>query len=181
MDVRDEQSVRNGVAEAAEWGGRLDIVVNNAGIGLLDTPLLETSSDAWRDVVETNLTGAFYVCKAAWPHLASSKGQILNVGSLASTQGFSGASAYCASKYGINGLTEVLKKEGAASGIRALCICPGAVDTDIWAPEWAGEQERARMMSADQVGELAAEMLAAPRNLDLGPWVVVNAANPWAG
>lgn len=181
MDVRDEPSVLQGVTRTVEWGGRLDVLVNNAGIGLLETPLTETESEAWHDVLETNLTGAFYVTKAAWRHLADSKGQVLNVCSIAGKQGFAGASAYCASKFGLVGFTEVLKKEGAGLGIRALAICPGAVDTDIWNPKWASGEVRARMMTSDQIGVLAAQMLATPRNIELGEWVVLNAANPWAG
>lgn len=180
MDVRDESSVRDGIASVMAWAGRLDILVNNAGIGLLDTPLLETTTEAWRDVLETNLTGAFLVTKAAWPHLIESKGQVLNVSSIAGSQGFPGASAYCASKHGLSGFTEVLRKEGGPVGVRALALCPGAVDTDIWDEEWASGETRTRMMSPDQIGSLAAAMLATPRNIDLGPWVVLNRVSPWA-
>lgn len=180
MDVRDEISVRDGIASVMAWAGRLDILVNNAGIGLLDTPLLETTTEAWRDVLETNLTGAFFVTKEAWPHLVESKGQVLSVSSIAGSQGFPGASAYCASKHGLSGFTEVLRKEGGPVGVRALALCPGAVDTDIWDEEWASYDHRARMMSPDQIGLLAAAMLATPRNIDLGPWVVLNRVSPWA-
>lgn len=180
MDVRDQTSVQAGVAKVAEWGGKIDIVVNNAGIGLLSTPLMETTTEAWHDVIDTNLTGCFYVTKAAWPHVVASKGQIMNVSSIAGTQGFSGCSAYCASKFGVSGFTDVLKREGEAVGVRALAICPGPVDTDIWGV-WATGDEKARMMTGEHLGELAANMLATPRNIDLGPWVVVNAVSPWTG
>jgi 3-oxoacyl-[acyl-carrier protein] reductase len=129
--------------------------------------------------VDTNLTGSFLVTKAAWPHLVESKGQVLNVASIAGKQGFVGASAYCASKFGLMGFTEVLKKEGADAGIRVLALCPGAIDTDIWEPKWASSEVRARMMTPDQIGGLAAQMLSTPRNIELGPWVVLNSANPW--
>ena len=140
---------------------------------------METTHEVWRDVIETNLTGAFMVTQAAWPMLTASKGQVLNVSSIAGTQGFSGASAYCASKHGLNGLTEVLKKEGADIGVRVLAICPGAVDTDIWDEKWASKDNRERMMTADQLGEIAAQMLSTPRNIELNSWIVVNAVSPW--
>ncbi len=177
-DVRDENSVRDCIAAVVERAGRLDILVNNAGIGLLQTPLSETQSDAWLDVIDTNLNGAFYAAKAAWPHLVSAKGQILNVSSIAGTQGFSGASAYCASKFGLLGLTEVLKIEGAQVGVRVLAICPGPVDTDIWG-SWATGNERSRMMRPDDLARTAISMLAAPRNTALSPLVVTNAVSPW--
>lgn len=178
MDVRDEASVQAGVARVVEWGGRLDILVNNAGIGLLQTPLTETSTDAWRDIIDTNLTGVYFVTKAAWPHLVESKGQVMNVSSIAGTQGYAGSSAYSASKFGLTGLTEVLKLEGAAVGVRALAICPGPVETDIWG-EWATDDEKSRMMTPDQLGGVAADMLAAPRNIDLSRLVVTNMVSPW--
>lgn len=178
MDVRDEDSVARGIFEAIRAGGALDIVVNNAGIGLLETPLMETESRAWRDVIETNLTGSFFVARSAWPHLIKSKGQLLNISSIAGTQGFRGASAYCASKFGLNGLTEVLKVEGESAGVRVLAICPGAIATDIWG-DWADEDTKSRMMTAEQIGELAAGMLSTPRNIDLGKWVITNAVSPW--
>jgi len=180
MDVRDEKSVKRGVEEAAAWGGGLHVLVNNSGIGVLETPLMETTHEVWRDVIETNLTGAFMVTQAAWPLLTASKGQVLNVSSIAGTQGFSGASAYCASKHGLNGLTEVLKKEGADIGVRVLAICPGAVDTDIWDEKWASKDNRERMMTADQIGEITAQMLGTPRNIELNSWIVVNAVSPWS-
>jgi NAD(P)-dependent dehydrogenase (short-subunit alcohol dehydrogenase family) len=180
MDVRDEQSIKSGMAEVAAWGGGLDILVNNAGIGLLETPLMQTTTESWRDIIETNLTGAFMVTKAAWPALVERKGQLLNVSSIAGSQGFSGAAAYCASKHGLNGFSEVLKKEGAEVGIRVLAICPGAVDTDIWDEEWASTDNRTRMMTIDQIGELSAQMLCTPRNIDLNSWIVLNSVSPWA-
>lgn len=179
MDVRDEGSVKRGVEEAAAWGGGLNILVNNSGIGVLETPLMETTHEVWRDVIETNLTGAFMVTQAAWPMLTATRGQVLNVSSIAGTQGYSGASAYCASKHGLNGLTEVLKKEGAEIGVRVLAICPGAVDTDIWDTKWASKDNRERMMTVDQLGEIAAQMLSTPRNIELNSWIVVNAVSPW--
>ncbi|MFN8138704.1 MAG: SDR family NAD(P)-dependent oxidoreductase [Fimbriimonadales bacterium] len=178
MDVRDEQSVQSGINQLIQKTGRLDIVVNNAGIGLLQTPLSETTTDQWRDVIETNLTGAYFVTKAAWPHLIKSRGQIMNVSSIAGTQGFSGATAYCASKFGLSGFSEVLKKEGAEFGIRALTLCPGPIATDIWG-DWAAPEEKARMITADQLAEVAIAMLAAPRNMELSHLVVTNATSPW--
>lgn len=178
MDVRSDESVHAGIDEAVRWGGKLDIVVNNAGIGLLQTPLLETTAEVFRDVIDTNLTGAFTVSKASWPHLIASKGQILNISSIAGTQGFKGASAYCASKFALSGLTEVLKREGEEFGIRALSLCPGPVDTDIWG-EWATDEEKGKMMTASQLGSLAATLLGSPRNIDLSQLVVINAVSPW--
>lgn len=179
MDVRDEDSVKAGVDQAVQWGGRIDILVNNAGIGLLMTPLTETSTEAWRDIIDTNLTGVYFVTKACWPHLVASKGQVMNVSSISGTQGYAGSSAYSASKFGVTGLTEVLKLEGASVGVRAMAVCPGPVETDIWG-SWATEEEKARMMTSAELGEVTANMLAAPRNIDLSRLVVTNMVSPWS-
>lgn len=178
MDVRDENSVNTAVEAVVAWGGKLDVLVNNAGIGLLVTPLMETSPKQWEDVIATNLTGAFLATRAAWPHLQKSKGQILNLSSVAGTRGFHGASAYCASKFGINGFTEVLKAEGAEFGIRVMSFCPAAISTEIWG-EWATEEDKSRMMTPDQIGELVSTMLSTPRNIDLKPWIIENARDPF--
>lgn len=178
MDVRDEVAVTGAVQRVAEWGGGIDILVNNAGIGLLSTPLMDTSLERWQDVIETNLTGAFLVTRSAWPYLQAAAGQVLNVSSVAGTQGFSGCSAYCASKFGLNGLSEVLRIEGGAHGVRVLSLCPGAIETEIWG-DLASEAEKSRMMQPGQVGEIAATMLATPRNIDLGTWVVLNSRDPF--
>lgn len=180
MDVRDAESISRAITDAVAWGGKLDILVNNAGIGLLATPMPETTERAWRDVIETNLTGPFMVTQSAWPHLVAAKGQILNISSIAGTAAFSGASAYCASKFGLNGFTEVLKIEGAPLGIRVLAMCPGAIATDIWG-SWADEAEKAKMMTPEQIGELAAIMLSTPRNIDLGHWRLNNVVDPFSG
>ncbi|MBL8040436.1 MAG: SDR family oxidoreductase [Chthonomonas sp.] len=180
MDVRQEDSIQQRMQSVLDWGGRLDILVNNAGIGLLSTSLTETQPQKWRDVIDTNLTGPYMVSRAAWPHLAASKGQILNISSVAGTRGFQGASAYCASKFGLNGLNEVLKMEGAAVGIRVLAMCPGAISTEIWG-DLATDAEKHKMMTPEQIGALAAQMLATPRNIDLGNWVILNSIDPFSG
>lgn len=179
MDVRDEASVRGAVAAVVDWGGSLDVLVNNAGIGLLSTTLRETTSEGWREVLDTNLSGPFLVTREAWPHLCETQGQILMVSSVAGTRGFHGASAYCASKFGLNGLTEVLKLEGAEFGVRVLAVCPGAIATDIWG-DMVSTDELDRMMEPAQIGDLAARMLTTPRNIDLGKWVILNAKDPFA-
>ncbi|MGE0001705.1 MAG: SDR family oxidoreductase, partial [Fimbriimonadaceae bacterium] len=157
MDVREEASVRRAVSAVVDWGGSLDVLVNNAGIGLLSTSLGETTSEGWRDVLDTNLTGPFLLTREAWPYLCEAQGQILMLSSVAGTRGFHGASAYCASKFGLNGLTEVLKLEGAEFGVRVLALCPGAIATDIWG-DMASTDELDRMMEPAQIGDLAARM-----------------------
>jgi NAD(P)-dependent dehydrogenase (short-subunit alcohol dehydrogenase family) len=176
-DVRDEAQVENLVAQTVEHFGRLDILINNAGIFQM-APLMETSTALFDDTLASNLRSAFLLCRAAWPHLQHSRGQILNLSSLAGARGYAGNAAYCASKFGLNGLGEVLALEGRPYGIRVLTLCPSSTDTPIWETQ-APPEVRARMMRAEQVAAWAVHLLAAPRSLTLGPVVVQNFDDPW--
>ncbi|HRF59941.1 MAG TPA: SDR family oxidoreductase [Fimbriimonadaceae bacterium] len=177
-DVRDPVSGQALVAAAIERFGRLDVLVNSAGIFKI-TPFPETSLEFWDDVLDTNLRGAYVLSHAAWPHLQATRGQIVNISSVAGTRGFAGSSAYCASKHGLNGLSEVLALEGRPHGIRVFAVCPGAVETAIWAEEDAAT--RAKMMRSEDVAELVRWLVLSPRGLGVGPVVIDNFVNPWAG
>lgn len=179
LDVREADSVAQAVAETVRWGGGLDVLVNNAGISTWAGSVTEHSLEAWQSTLETNLTGAFLMSREAWPHLQLARGQILNISSIAGTRGYAGSSAYCASKFGLNGLTEVLKIEGQPLGIRVLSFCPAAIDTDIWG-QVASSAEHKRMMRPEDIGEFCAELLALPRSLDVEHVVVPGFQNPFA-
>ncbi|MBP7693412.1 MAG: SDR family oxidoreductase [Anaerolineales bacterium] len=176
-DVTDEGQVAALVAAAvAEFGG-VDIVVNNAGL-LKQASVTATSLALWDEILNVNLRGAFLVCRAAWPHLCRSRGQIVNLSSMAAVQGFPDEAAYCASKAGLNGLTLALAAEGKPHGIRVLAVCPAATDTPLWESQ-APAVVRDRMMKPEPIGELVSTLLAAPRSLDFDPVMIRNFADPW--
>lgn len=177
MDVRDETEVQAAVAQTVSRWGRLDILVNNAGI-FRPTPFEETTLELFEENLSANLTGAFLASKAAWPHLKASQGQILNLSSIAGIQGFSGSAAYCASKFGLNGLSQVLALEGKEHGIRVLVLCPGSIDTAMWEP-LADEATRERMMKPSMVADQARHLLTSPRGVEFGPVVLSNFNNPF--
>ncbi len=128
-DVRDPAQARLLVDRAAALFGGLDILVNNAGVSRFGE-LAAQSDDAWRDIVETNLGGVFHCCRAAIPALRRrGGGWIVNVSSLAGSHPFAGATAYCASKAGVDALSEALMQEVRHEGIRVCCVAPGSVDT----------------------------------------------------
>jgi len=179
-DVRDEAQIENLVAQTvAEFGG-VDILVNNAGV-FHEAPLTETTTTLWDETIAVNLRGAFLLCRAAWPHMQRrGGGQIVNVSSVSGVQGYADEAAYCASKFGLNGLTAALALEGKPRNIRVFAVCPGAVDTPIWGEAAAPEVTR-RMLRAEQVAEVVRWLVTAPRNLDFGPIVVRNFTDPWEG
>ena len=128
-DVRDPSQMDALMARVIDAYGRLDILVNNAGVGRFQ-PLADLSVEDWRAVLETNLSGVFFACRAAVPLLQrGGGGWIINVSSLAGNHPFPGGAAYCASKAGLNALSEVLMQELRDDDIRVSCVAPGSVDT----------------------------------------------------
>ncbi len=128
-DVRDAGSVERAVHDVVSRFARLDVLVNNAGVGI-GRPIAELSHDEWDRILGTNLTGVFHCCKAVLPHLrARGGGWIINVSSLASKNPFAGGAAYCASKSGLNAFSEALMQELRDENIRVSYVLPGSVAT----------------------------------------------------
>jgi 3-oxoacyl-[acyl-carrier protein] reductase len=128
------------VASAAAGLGRLDIVVNNAGI-MTETPLLDLSVEEWRRTLDVNLTGCFLVTRAAVPHLtAAGGGAVVNIASQLAYRGGVGLAHYSAAKAGIIGFTRAAARELAPRGIRVNAVAPGPIETAMTAPyatpEW---------------------------------------------
>ena len=131
-DVREESSVQEAVATAAQRFGRIDILLNNAGLSLNGEVDGYSMAD-WRTVLDTNLTGTFLLCREVLPWMkAQRSGQIINVSSGAGRTGIRGMGAYCASKFGVVGLTEALGHEVRAFQIRVAVLLPGSVATDFF-------------------------------------------------
>ena len=128
-DVRDPSQMEAVMARAAETFGGMDILVNNAGVGRF-RELAELSVEDWRTVIETNLSGVFFACRAAIPLLRGrGGGWIINMSSLAGSHAFAGGAAYCAAKAGLDALTTSLMQELRYDDIRVSCVAPGSVDT----------------------------------------------------
>lgn len=163
-DVADAESARRLVGAAVDAFGRLDVLVNNAGIGIFaSVPDMDPSD--FRRVIETNVIGAFNMCHAAIPALRRSGGGfIVNVSSLAAVNAFAGGAAYNASKFGLNGFTEALMHDVRHDGIRVTTIMPGSVATEFAgnAPDNGADWK----LSADDVAEAVLDVLCfAPRAL----------------
>jgi NAD(P)-dependent dehydrogenase (short-subunit alcohol dehydrogenase family) len=132
-DVRDFAAVEALVAEIVERDGRLDLLVNNAGLGLF-APVDEMEPDTFREVLETNLFGCFHAIRAVAPAMkAEGRGWIFNVASLAAKNYFAGGAAYNASKAGLVALSEAAMLDLRHHGIRVAAICPGSVETEFGA------------------------------------------------
>jgi NAD(P)-dependent dehydrogenase (short-subunit alcohol dehydrogenase family) len=132
-DVSSVQQVQRLFA-AVEEAGTIAALVCAAGV-LTPAPFVETTPDAWERTLAVNLTGSFLCCRAAFAAMqGTGEGRIVNIGSLSgvyATEKFPGLSAYNVSKFGVIGLTEAIAVEGREHGISAICVSPGAVDTQM--------------------------------------------------
>ena len=139
--VADPGAAEHIVATALTRFGALDIVMNNAGIGI--NALAEATTDAqWERVLDVNLTAQFKLCRAAIPHLKASKaGRIINVASVMAEGTDYGLASYCASKAGVAGLTRTLALELGKFGITANYLEPGAIETGMTRPLWDARAE----------------------------------------
>ena len=128
-DVRDFGQMEAAMARTAAALGGIDIVINNAGVGVFK-PVAEMSVDEWRLMFDTNVTGIFNTSRAALPYLrARGGGWVINVSSLSGTNPFPGGAAYCATKAAVNAFSEAFMQEVRHDGVRVAYVAPGSVDT----------------------------------------------------
>ena len=136
-DVRKEADVRNLIALTVKAFGRVDIFINNAGVGYMLKPAVETTLDEWQLVIDVNLTGAFLGSKhAAEQMIAQGEGgRIINIASQAAKSGFPDLAAYVSSKHGMIGMTRALASEFGGHGITVNAVCPNHVTTGLGAKQ----------------------------------------------
>jgi NAD(P)-dependent dehydrogenase (short-subunit alcohol dehydrogenase family) len=164
MDVADPASVRAGFAAL----GRLDALVNNAGLAGVD-PLDPDDHALWHAVMATNLHGAYYCAKAALPLLPDGTGRIVTIASVLGLRGVPDQAPYVAAKHGVIGLTRALALAAAARGITVNAVCPGFVETEMAAARFAAlgitqadaarDVPIGRLATPEQVADLVAFLL----------------------
>jgi NAD(P)-dependent dehydrogenase (short-subunit alcohol dehydrogenase family) len=181
-DLRDVGQCRSAVTRTVEWAGRLDALVNAAGVWT-EGPSEHTDEVEFDRVLDVNLKGLYFLTSAAIPHLAVRGGSVVNLSSDAGIQGNAGAAVYCASKGAVSILTKALALELAPKGIRVNAVCPGDVDSPMLhgqARDFGGDDpdgylgkllagypqgSRARFIRPEEIAELIwflAQPLAAP-------------------
>jgi len=157
VDVGEWEQVKGWADEVLREFGRVDVLVNNAGI-FLDKPLLETGVDEWERVLRVNLSGQFYCIKAFVPHMLGRGGHVINISSTSGKKPYERQGAYCASKYGVLGLTKVLALELREAGVHVSAICPGGVDTELV----RGKLDRPDWLEPEDIAEVVAFLLKLP-------------------
>ncbi|MGE5473266.1 MAG: SDR family NAD(P)-dependent oxidoreductase [Ignavibacteriales bacterium] len=153
-DVRSEEDVRRLISIIIDKFGRLDILINNAGVACKKR-LEDTTLEEYEKVMDTNLKGVFLCTKYAIPYIRESKnGKIINISSVGGIHGLPEFSIYCASKFGVNGITESIASE-LIGEIKVYSVCPGAVDTDMYMSIYSDRPRLKPENIAEKVLELA--------------------------
>lgn len=160
-DVADPASCAALVERTVDHFGRLDVLVNNAGLGVFK-PIGEMSVEEWQLQIDVNLGGVFYCSKAALPHLsASGDGYIVNIGSLASRNSFANGTGYNASKFGLLGMSEAMMLDVRYDDVRVSIVMPGSVNTPFNDHEQL--PERGWKLEADDCALAVMQLLEYPR------------------
>lgn len=151
-DVTRLGDVEAVASRVAKEFGRIDVLVNNAGVGSFDGPLHQLAPEEWDRVIDTNLRGVFYCIRAfAELMMRSGGGDIINISSLAGKNALPNGAAYAASKWGLNGLSYSVAEELRSNNIRVSVVCPGSVNTELSPHE--GKDSR-KMLQPDDVAHV---------------------------
>ncbi|MCL5997057.1 MAG: SDR family oxidoreductase [Chloroflexi bacterium] len=152
-DVSVEADIVALVRRTVEQWGRLDVVVNNAGIGSFG-PLAETTAGQWDRVMAVNARAPFLLCREAIPHLRRQpRSFIVNITSVVGVKGYANQALYSASKHAVMGMSKALAKEVQKDGIRVHAVCPGGVDTDL-AGQARPDLDRSVLMQPQEVADV---------------------------
>jgi clavulanate-9-aldehyde reducatase len=160
-DVTDEAQARQAVEKTVQELGRIDTVVNNAGVMLLG-PVEDASLDDWRRMVDVNVLGLLYCTHAALPLMrAAGEGDVVNISSVAGRRAGAGAAVYNLTKFGVTAFSEALRQEALHHGIRVTCVEPGMVDTELQGHNKHPAVRQSMARSAERIGTpLSAEDIA---------------------
>ena len=176
LDVTDKNVIAKAGAQITARHGRIDLLVNSAGINVTERSWEKVSPDGWDSVINADLNGAFYCCKAVLPIMREQKdGLIINVSSWAGVHPSKlTGPAYNAAKHGMVAMNESLNIEEGTNGIRACALCPGEVSTPILdsRPNPPSEEERSRMLQQEDLGDTVLFLASLPPRVCVNSLVI---------
>jgi 3-oxoacyl-[acyl-carrier protein] reductase len=167
-DISKLEDVRRFVSAVTGQFGAIDILINNAGVGLFRS-VADLTPEEWQRMIGVNLTGAYYCCHEILPiFIQRGGGDVVNISSLAGKNAFAGGAGYNASKFGLNGFAEALMQDHRNAGVRVTTIMPGSVDTEFGGSSGTGSSSRAPGSNAwkiapDDIAEIVVNVLRMPR------------------
>mgnify|MGYP006167109991 CR=1 FL=1 len=147
FDTVDYAALPSKVAEAIAYQGKIDVLVNNAGLASGLAPIHEGNIDDWEIMIDTNIKGLLYVSRAIMPGMVARKsGHIINISSIAGKEAYPKGNVYCATKHAVDALTKSMRIDLLPFGIRVTSINPGAAETEFSLVRFAGDEERAKQV-----------------------------------
>jgi len=159
-DIRDSSAIERLIGQIVHEEGRIDALVNNAGLGHFG-PIHELTEAQWDEMMDVNLKGVFLCTKYTVPHMIQQQGgHIVNISSVAGTVTFPGGGGYCTSKFGLMAFTDVLTQELKPHNVKVSVICPGSVQT-----EFGQSAPKEYALRPEEVAYMAYQMIAAPEHV----------------
>jgi len=181
-DVSDMSAVTAAIAQIDAQFGRIDVLVSAAGTNLPERAVGQLTAESWQMMIDTNLTGAFYLISQALPLLRAAKGVVIGIGSTSVPRPSSlGGASYNAAKSGLTAFVRTLAQEEAPHGVRATMIQPGEVDTPLIdkRPAPVSAERRAAMLQADDVAQVITFVAGLPARATIPELILTPSANPF--
>lgn len=176
-DVSDETFVNNSIKDILYKFGKIDNLINSAGILILKE-LVDTTFEELKKTIETNVYGVYLFLKAVAPGMISKKyGNIINVSSISGKRGFKQGSLYAASKFAVNGMSESIMEELRSHNIRVMTICPGSVNTDMIKGQFFEAEDKDSIIQAEDISEIISTALRLPQSAMISE-LTVRPTNP---
>ena len=175
FDVRDRDAVERALRGDADLLGRVDIVVNNAGLAAGLAPVQSADPDDWNRMIDTNVKGLLWVTRAVLPGMIERKrGDVVNIGSVAGHQPYGGGSVYAATKFAVRAISDALRYDVLGTGVRVTNVEPGLAETEFSLVRFAGDAARAKQvytgtvpLSAEDVADAVAWSVTRPPHVNI--------------
>jgi 3-hydroxy acid dehydrogenase/malonic semialdehyde reductase len=180
FDVREEEAVKKNLGQLQGKWGKIDVLVNNAGLASGWDDIQDGSTEDWDKMIDTNVKGLLYVSKSIVPKMIEQgSGHIINIGSTAGKEVYSKGAVYCASKHAVDALTKGMRIDLLGKGIKVTQIAPGAAETEFAEVRFHGDKERAKKvyegyqpMTAEDIASLVYYVTTLPPHLCINDLVV---------
>ncbi len=143
FDVRDREAVKAAAEEIQKRWGKIDVLVNNAGLALGLSHMNEGDPDDWDTMIDTNIKGLLYVTRYTFPMLKEAGGHIINIGSIAGKEIYPNGNVYCAAKHAVDALSKSMRLEFSSYPVKVSAVHPGAVETEFSLVRFKGDSDKA--------------------------------------
>ena len=188
IDVRDYEGVSTFISSLDKYWENIDVLVNNAGLAAGLSRLENGDLNHWNRMIDTNIKGLLHISKQVIPLLKNTKGNIINISSIAGKEVYTNGNVYCGTKHMVDALNKAMRKELAEYGIRVSSINPGAVETEFSIVRLDGDLEKAKNvydgfenLVAQDIADAIWFVLSRPRHVNINELIIMPSAQPVAG